>query len=209
MLQFTEAVDFYLSPARAQFREAIQSLATQPASEQVNSLLLGYALEGIRLGGSTHLVFQAVAADTIPTVENSIEAGDFVTLNTVRLPSSPTPHPNKHETNSPSQSPSACEPAQPDPSLHTYARSLYAHLDASPDAVFLGGTAVRDATLVEFFRAVFARKNLRRTPGPQGELKKVVVPDRTGKSTGRVQYMRDDWAAYSAWPASMRVAWDE
>ena len=63
--------------------------------------------------------------------------------------------------------------------------------------------------LVEFFRAVFARKNLRRAPGPQGELKKVVLPDQTGKSTGRVQYMRDDWGAYSAWPASMRVAWDE
>ena len=106
MLQFTEAVDFYLSPAGAQCCEAIQSLATQPASEQADSLLLGYALEGIRLGSITHLVFQAVAADTIPTVKDCIEAGDFVTLSTVRLLiSAPPSHPSKQSTNSPSTVP--------------------------------------------------------------------------------------------------------
>lgn len=53
------------------------------------------------------------------------------------------------------------------------------------------------------FRAVFRRRNLRRAPGPQGELKKVPRPG------GFVVYMREDWDSLWPFPISMKVLWDE
>lgn len=62
---------------------------------------------------------------------------------------------------------------------------------------------VLTAALTEMFRAVLGRKNLRRGPGPQGELKKVAQAD------GSWAYLTEDWSSISALPTSMRVCWDE
>lgn len=61
---------------------------------------------------------------------------------------------------------------------------------------------VHTAALTEMFRAVFSRKNIRRAPGPQGELKKVAQAD------GSWAYMTEDWSSVTPLPASMRVCWD-
>lgn len=58
--------------------------------------------------------------------------------------------------------------------------------------------------LTEMFRAVFRKKNLRRTPGPQGELKRISTSD---GSLG--MYLSEDWSSISPLPTSMRVSWDE
>lgn len=72
--------------------------------------------------------------------------------------------------------------------------------------------------LTEMFRAVFRKANLRRAPGPQGELKKIVPPpqqdisdDGTGGTTTTFSgtYMTEDWSSVSPFPTSMRVYWDE
>lgn len=61
---------------------------------------------------------------------------------------------------------------------------------------------VHTAALTEMFRAVFSKKNIRRAPGPQGELKKVAQDD------GSWGYMTEDWSSITPLPTSMRVCWD-
>lgn len=71
--------------------------------------------------------------------------------------------------------------------------------------------------LTEMFRAVFRKTNLRRTAGPQGELKKI-MPQQQGSQTDGGSgsagtfsgtYMTEDWSSVSPLPTSMRVCWDE
>jgi hypothetical protein len=53
------------------------------------------------------------------------------------------------------------------------------------------------------FRALFRRRNVRRVPGPQGELKKVPRPG------GFYVYLREDWGSMWPFPVTMRVMWDD
>lgn len=55
------------------------------------------------------------------------------------------------------------------------------------------------------FRALFKRAGLRRAPGPQGQLKRVVV----GEENAGVEYMREDWGVKGEWPVTMKVSWNE
>lgn len=66
------------------------------------------------------------------------------------------------------------------------------------------GKEVFHIALTEMFRAVFQKRNLRRTPGPQGELKRIITSD---GSSG--MYLSEDWSSVSPLPTSMRVCWDE
>ncbi|KAJ4291264.1 hypothetical protein N0V88_006265 [Collariella sp. IMI 366227] len=88
-LQFAEAVDFYLSPKGEPHREGIYALASQPPSEQTDLLLLGYALEGVRLSGATRrLHFDAAATDAIATEDGSearVQAGDRIAVSFLQL----------------------------------------------------------------------------------------------------------------------------
>lgn len=77
----------------------------------------------------------------------------------------------------------------------------YIHYGVGPHACL--GREASQTALVELFRALFAKKNLRRMPGPQGELKKVPRPG------GFFVYMREDWSSLWPFPCSMKVMWDE
>ncbi|KAK3293120.1 heme peroxidase [Chaetomium fimeti] len=183
---FAEAADFYLSPKGEAHLEAIHSLATQPPSQQSDALLLGYALEGVRLSGSTKLHFEATAADSLPAADGSevkIQAGDRITVTSAA-------------------GSDTVDPSRP--------RESYVHVAALPNTSFLGGAAggreVSEAALTEMFRALFKRAGLRRAVGPQGELKRVVG---VSGVAGAVEYLRDDWGAKGQWPVTMKVRWDE
>ncbi|KAL2163210.1 hypothetical protein VTH06DRAFT_5266 [Thermothelomyces fergusii] len=181
---FAEAVDFYLSPRGAPYLETIRSLAAQPASEQNDFLLLGYALEGVRLSGSTKLHFEATTADSLPAEDGTqvqVQPGDRIAIASA-APSS-----------------SQVDPSRP--------RDSYVHLAGLPNSSFLGTRAIADAALTEMFRAAFRRPGVRRAPGPQGELKRVVGVG--GAGPGAVEYLREDWGAKGAWPVTMKVCWDE
>lgn len=92
-----------------------------------------------------------------------------------------------------------------DPTRHSGSATSTSLLAALPCSALLGkesGTGVTSAALAGAMRAVFRNRNLRRVPGPQGELKKV-----TGAS-GAVEYLREDWGAKQEWPATMKVSWD-
>ena len=77
----------------------------------------------------------------------------------------------------------------------------YVHYNLSPHACL--GQEVSQVALTEMLRAVFSKKNLRRTPGPPGELKRVPRDD------GFTAYLTEDWSSISPVPTSMRVCWDE
>lgn len=107
-------------------------------------------------------------------------------------------------------SPSEVDPARP---LESY---LYPGL--GPHSCL--GRDVFLIALTEMFRAVFRKSHLRQTPGPQGELKKLVPPAMTsadeaaygngcGRGTFSGTYMTEDWSSVSPLPQSMRVCWDE
>lgn len=101
-------------------------------------------------------------------------------------------------------SPSAVDPSRP---LDKY---LYPGL--GPHSCL--GRDVFLIALTEMFRAVFRKTNLRRTPGPQGELKKI-APRQDGEGGGggsssfSGSYLTEDWSSVSPLPTSMRVCWDE
>lgn len=65
------------------------------------------------------------------------------------------------------------------------------------------GREVSHIALTEMFRALFRHKNVRRAPGPQGQLKKIVNED------GGVSYLREDWGSVSPFPVTMKIVWDE
>lgn len=79
----------------------------------------------------------------------------------------------------------------------------YLHLGLGPQSLL--GREVFQIALTEMFRAVFRKTNLRRTPGPQGELKRV----KTDGGLGSGMYLTEDWSSVSPLPTSMRVCWDE
>jgi hypothetical protein len=65
-LQVSDVVDFYLKPDQAGHLGAIHAVA-QEETDANDSLLVGYAVEGARLSGSTLVHFHASAVDSLPT----------------------------------------------------------------------------------------------------------------------------------------------
>lgn len=90
----------------------------------------------------------------------------------------------------------------PDPDKVNPKRPLgtYIHYGAGPHECL--GRDISQVALIELFRALFRKRNLRRVPGPQGELKKVPRPG------GFFVYMTDDWGGLWPFPGSMKVMWD-
>lgn len=98
------------------------------------------------------------------------------------------------------------QPPPTDKTVNPSATSPSASIAALPSSTFLSrGRDMSEAALTEMFRAVFKRKGLKRVPGPQGELKKVVNVGGNGK----VEYLRGDWGAKGEWPVGMKVQWEE
>ncbi len=90
----------------------------------------------------------------------------------------------------------------PDPDTINPRRPLdkYIFFGAGPHACL--GRDVTQVAITELFRALFRRKGLRRSLGPQGELKTIPQPG------GFNVYLREDWGALSPYPTTMKIMWD-
>lgn len=90
----------------------------------------------------------------------------------------------------------------PDSAIVNPRRALdsYIHYGAGPLESL--GSDVGQIALVELFRALFRKKGLRRSAGPQGLLKK--IPQAGGLSV----YLTEDWGFTSPFPTTMKVTWD-
>ncbi|KAM7205146.1 hem peroxidase [Naviculisporaceae sp. PSN 640] len=183
---FARAVDFYLSPGGkgAAHLAEIHELAAQESSAEADARLLGYALEGARLGGSSKGVYRtATAVDVIREEDGSertVQPGDKVFLNSTQACLDSRYFPN----------PEVIDPTRP---LESYTSVIL-----SEGQSYLG-PEVSYIALTEMFRALFAHKNVRRAPGPQGQLKKLASGE----------YLREDWGALTTFPVTMKVVWDE
>lgn len=107
------------------------------------------------------------------------------------------------DTESASQVGAAKDPNHfPDPESVNPRRPLgsYIHFGLGSHACL--GRDVAQTALTEMFRSVFRLKNVRRAPGPQGELKKVPRPG------GFYVYMREDRGAYFPFPCTMKICYD-
>ncbi|KAJ2894179.1 uncharacterized protein MKZ38_007881 [Zalerion maritima] len=183
---FAQAVDFFLSDKGKEHMPELYRISNEPDSAETDALLLGYAMEGIRLAG-TFGSYREVATDDIIKEDNGTEvpvkAGDRVFVSFVSAAKDPNHFPE----------PEVVNPRRP--------LSEYIHYGTGPHACL--GREASQVALTEMFRILFKKKNLRRSPGPQGELKKVPRPG------GFFVYMREDWSGLWPFPTSMKVMWDQ
>ncbi|KAH7143587.1 heme peroxidase [Dactylonectria macrodidyma] len=184
---FAQSVDWYLSPAAEQYRAEIHRISLLESGPETDALLLGYALEGVRMSGGLGLHREAVSPDIVAEDNGrkvSVQPGTKIVV---------------------SFAAAARNAAHfPDPELVNPERPVDSYLHAG-----LGGETdiareVSHMALTELFRAIFRKKGLKRASGPQGELKKVA--NRSGSST---VYTTEDWASLSPFPVAMKVTWDE
>lgn len=147
-------------------------------SAEADDKLLHYAMEGIRLNGT----FGSYRESTVETTVNDggrpvkIKPGDkvFVSFVDANREAEFFPEPHKVRTDRPLES--------------------YIHYGLGPH-VCLGAAASRVA-LTAMLKVVGRLDNLRRAPGPSGELKKIPRPG------GFYVYMRSDHGSYFPFPTS-------
>ena len=151
---------------------------------EADDKLLHYALEGIRLNGTFGSYRQSTVSTTMDDGGRPVKVkpGDKVFCNFVGANREAQffPEPDTVRTDRP---------------VDTYIQYGF-----GPDA-FLGQEASR-AALTAMLRVVGRLANLRRAPGPQGQLKKIPRPG------GSHVYMRADHGSYSPFPTTMKVNWD-
>ncbi|KAL8832166.1 MAG: hypothetical protein Q9191_000439 [Dirinaria sp. TL-2023a] len=181
--EFTQLLDYYLSDEGKRHLPDINRLAkadTPAADEKI----LHYAMEGIRLNGTVGSYRQATKSMRLDDGGRpvSIEAGDTVFCSFVNANREAKffPNPNEVDINR---------------DLETYI-----HYGLGPHAC-LGKDASRVA-LTAMLKVVGRLDNLRRAPGPQGQLKKIPRPG------GFHVYMRSDHGSYFPFPTTMKVNWD-
>ena len=137
--------------------------------------------------GSDHLPSIQALASQAPSDQNNKELLGYF-MEAVRLSESSSTSEDRLDSE---------DSLKINPTRHSEEHGDYG-LDSNPHL----SRGVHTAALTEMFRAVFSRKNIRRAPGPQGELKRVAQAD------GSWAYMTEDWSSITPLPTSMRVCWD-
>jgi linoleate 8R-lipoxygenase / 9,12-octadecadienoate 8-hydroperoxide 8R-isomerase len=77
---------------------------------------------------------------------------------------------------------------------------LYVHYGKGPHQCL--GYGMSKIAMIAMLKTVGQLDNLRRAPGPQGEIKKIPGPH------GFMGYMMADQSSYFPFPTSMKVRWD-
>lgn len=184
-LKFAQALDWYLSTEGAPHVDDIHILANQEPSPEVDSLLLGFAMEGIRMAGAFNMHQVSAGTDTITEDDGrrvNVNQGDKVFASFVSGARDPAQFPN----------PETVDPRRP----------LESYIQFGAGTHTAVGKEVSQIALVELFRAIFKKQGLKKVVGPQGELKKV-----TGQG-GLIEYLTENWGTLSPFPLSMKVTWD-
>ena len=173
---FTELLDYYLSEGKEHLPE-INRIAKIPGEETDNQLL-HYAMEGIRLNGTFGAHRLATTGLTLDDNgrQINVKKGDKIFTSSVdaNREEEVFPEPNKVRLDRP---------------LENYIYyGLGPHACLGEDASRIGLTAM--------LRTVGKLDNLRRAPGPAGQLKKIPRPG------GLHIYMRSDHGSYWPFPTS-------
>ncbi|KAJ5635758.1 Psi-producing oxygenase A [Penicillium longicatenatum] len=180
---FIQCLDFYLEKENAFHLAEIQRLSKENTPES-DELLLRYFMESARIRSTVALPREVVK----PTVIE--DSGEKVTLKTGQ----------QIYCNLVAASHDA--EAFPDPETVRLDRDLsqYIHFGFGPHQCL--GLGVCQTALPTMLRVVGQLENLRRAPGPQGQLKKIPGIG------GITMYMDAEQSAYSPFPMTMKVQWD-
>lgn len=181
LIQFTQALDFYLSDEGKIHLPEINRIA-KINSADADDRLLHYVMEGVRLN-STFGTYRESNVET--TVHDAgrpvkIRRGEKVFINFVEASREAEFFPEPHQV-------------RIDRPL-----DRYIHYGHGPHTT-LGGEISRVA-LTAMFKVVGRLDNLRRAPGPSGHLKKIQKPE------GYHVYMRSDHGSYFPFPTSKSPA---
>nr|KMM65017.1 linoleate diol synthase [Coccidioides posadasii RMSCC 3488] len=180
---FSQCLDFYLSEQGSRHWPEIRRLAGLNTKE-ADDLLLRYFLEGARIR-STVALYRDVSKDCKVKdhgKEVNLHAGQRVICNLM----------------------SACKDPEvfPEPDEVDLTRDLnsYIHLGVGPHECL--GKGMVQIGLTTMLKVVGRLDNLRRAPGPQGQLHSIPGPG------GIPLYMSEDESEVSPFPATMKVLWD-
>ncbi|KAL2862868.1 peroxidase/cytochrome P450 family protein [Aspergillus lucknowensis] len=180
---FSQCLDYYLSEEGSTHLPEINRLASEDTSE-ADELLTRYFMEGARLRSSVAL--PRVAAQPTVIEDNgeklTIKAGQTIMCNLVSACKDPSAFP------------------EPDKVRLDRDMSLYAHFGFGAHECL--GVGLCKAGLTTMLRVVGRLKNLRRAPGPQGQLKKLSGPG------GIAKYMNERQSGFSPFPTTMKIQWD-
>lgn len=178
-------MDFYLSPQNAVHWAAIQEIAASDSPEALEKLRK-YALEGFRLDPAAAGALRVVASPnaTIQDGEKTLHPAQGSTIladfNTAGLDPTVFPDPTEVKLDRPDD--------------------LYIHHGYGGHAC-LGRKTVEVAIAVQL-RALARLKNLRRAPGPAGQLKSTTV-----NGAFKV-FMTEDWSEWTPFPSTWKLYYD-
>ncbi|WEW60823.1 hypothetical protein PRK78_006311 [Emydomyces testavorans] len=180
---FSQCLDYYLSEEGSKHLPEIRRLAYSNTKE-ADDLLLRYFLEGARMR-STVALYRDVATDSVVQDgdrELKLHAGQRIICNLISASKDPKVFP---------------EPGKVD---LTRDLNSYIHLGAGPHECL--GASMTKVALATMLKVVGKLDNLRRAPGPQGQLKKLPGPG------GITIYMSEDESRITPFPTTMKVMWD-
>lgn len=187
---FAQALDYYLTPEGTKHIFELQRVAGLEPTPESDALLLGYCLEGVRLAGGFVTSRTALLADVITREDGSqvsVHPGERVFINCA----------------------SQDEAHFPAASTVNLSRPVESYIFLSAMSTSFADRGLVVAGVTEMFRGVFRLlKNVRRSPGPQGELKKVRQRGTSSGVDGAWVYLREDRGAYVPFPCTMRVCYD-
>ncbi|KAB8072987.1 heme peroxidase [Aspergillus leporis] len=179
---FTQIIDYYLSEGKKHLPD-INRLAKENSKDSEDKLLR-YCLEAFRLNG-TFGSYREAQTDLNVSDETgnvSIKQGDKVFVGAVKANRDPTVFPDPDEVHL-------------DRPLGSYIQyGLGPHTGLGKETTLLA--------LTSMLRVVGRLDNLRRAPGPQGQLKKI------HREGGYYVYLREDWGSYSPFPTTFKVHFD-
>ncbi|KAJ5320825.1 Psi-producing oxygenase A [Penicillium atrosanguineum] len=180
---FVQCLDFYLEKENAAHLAEIQRLSKETSPES-DELLLRYFMEGARIRSSV-AVPREVAKPTVIDDNGeklTLKTGQQILCNLVAASHDPV--------------------AFPDPEQVCLDRDLSQYIFFGHGPHQCLGLDIFKAALPTMLRTVGKLENLRRAPGPQGQLKKLKVIG------GITMYMNAEHSSFSPYPATMKIQWD-
>jgi len=182
---FAQVLDFYLQDDNARHLKEIQRLANLGTDEAWN-VIKKYALEGGRLAGTFGL-YRQVDCDHISINDDgrqvNLEKGDLVFVSFI--------------------SASRDKDVFPDPEEIKLDRPEEAYIQYGDGPHECLGKAANIIGLTTMLMQFGKLKNLRRAPGPAGQLKAIPKPG------GFKIYMKEDHSSFWPFPTTMKVRFDD
>lgn len=180
---FAQNLDFYLKPENARHLKEINRLAKLDTPEADDSILR-YFMEGTRISATVGVYRDVATTTTIQDGDRKVQVipGEELFIDCVTASQDPIAFPNPESVDL------------------TRDMDSYIHYGQGPHQCL--GYGVSKLAMMTMLKTVGKLDNLRRAPGPQGEIKKIAGPG------GITLYMTADHSRYFPFPTTMKVRWN-